>query len=95
MWYFKGIEKDKEYKAPHKNFSDIVDTQKMTDAKIQEHMAKYNIKKDYFYYYMGLAYHDKKKDDLAIKYYMKAYDCSNDLNKHIYKLHNSVGIAYD
>ena len=58
-------------------------------------MARYKIHQDYFYYYMGLSYHDKKKYDLAIKYYMKAYDCLNLLKKHIYKIHNSIGITYD
>lgn len=61
MWYFKGIEKDKEYKAPHANLSDVFDELKATDEVIQGHMAKYNIKIDYFYYYMGLAYYDKGK----------------------------------
>ncbi len=95
VWYFRGIEKDKEYKAPHKNLSDIFDEIKASDELIKSHMDKYAISEDYFYYYMGLSYYDKKKYDESIRYYMKAYECANELNKHIYKLHNSTGITYD
>lgn len=31
----------------------------------------------------------------AMKYFMLAYECINELNKAIYKIHNSTGIAYD
>lgn len=95
IWYFRGIEKDKEYKAPHTNLSDIFDSQGLTDETILMHMRKYKVKDDYFYYYLGLAYYDKKKYDLSIKYYMKSYECAKELQKEIYKLDNSTGITYD
>jgi tetratricopeptide (TPR) repeat protein len=60
-WYFKGIEKDKEYKAPHANLSDIYDRLKYNDAKISSLMKQYNIYPDYYYYETGLAYYDKKR----------------------------------
>lgn len=58
-------------------------------------MSKYNICNDYFYYYMGLSYYDKKKYEISIKYYMKAYEHAKELSKEIHKLHNSTGITYD
>lgn len=94
-WYFKGIEKDKEYKAPHSNLSDIFDKFKLSDAKISSLMQQYTIQPDYFYYEMGLAYYDKRNYSESIRYYMKAYDCLKELKNHIYKLHNSTGITYD
>ena len=75
MWYFRGIEKDKEYKAPHANLIDIFTHLKFGDAEITNEMLKYKVYPDYFYYYLGLSYYDKKKYDLAIQYYMKAYGC--------------------
>lgn len=58
-------------------------------------MGKYKVKEDYFNYYLGMSHYDSKKYDQSIKYYMKAYDCAKDLQKHIYKVHNSMGITYD
>lgn len=40
-WYFKAMEKDKEYKAPHKNISDIFDEKDFTPEQIEQEMAKY------------------------------------------------------
>ena len=95
VWYFRGFERDKEYKASHANLSDIFDDQKFTDEQISAHMLKYKIEDDYFYYYMGLAYYDKKKYDESIKYYMKSYGCAKKLAVDIHKIHNSTGITYD
>ena len=58
-------------------------------------MRKRKVEPDYFYYYMGLSYYDKKKYDTSLKYYMKAYDNLDLLAKDIHKLHNSTGITYD
>jgi len=44
-----------------------------------------------FYYYLGLAYYDKKKVDISIKWYKRALEINN---KH-YELMNSFGISYD
>lgn len=44
---------------------------------------------------MGLSYYDKKKYEISIKYYMKAYEHAKELSKEIHKLHNSTGITYD
>ena len=94
-WYFRAIEKDTEYKAPHANLKDIYETLKYTDEQISAQMQKYKIKPDYFYYYIGLGYHDAKKYQKAIEYYDKAYACMDTLGKAIEKIHNSKGISYD
>jgi tetratricopeptide (TPR) repeat protein len=44
-----------------------------------------------FYYYIGLAYYDKDKVDISIKWYKKA----ELLNSNNFELMNSLGIAYD
>jgi hypothetical protein len=33
-WYFRGIEKDKEYKSAHVNVSDVFDQLKLSDEQI-------------------------------------------------------------
>ena len=38
-------------------------------------MKQYKVHPDYFYYYCGLGYYDKKKYDKSIEYYNKAYAC--------------------
>lgn len=58
-------------------------------------MSKYSLYPDYFFYYMGLSYYDKKKYEISIKYYTKAYEAASDLKKEIHKLYNSTGITYD
>ena len=58
-------------------------------------MKQYDVHPDYFYYYTGLGYYDKKKYDESLEYFMKSYECVNELGKCIYKLHNSTGITYD
>ena len=58
-------------------------------------MDQYDIYPDYYYYYTGLSYYDKKNYDKSIEYYTKAYDCASELQKNIYKIHNSMGITYD
>jgi tetratricopeptide (TPR) repeat protein len=75
--------------------SDIFDELNYTDEQVQEEMKKYPVNEDYYYYYMGLSYYDKKKYDQSIKYYLKAYETAKDLQKDIHKLHNSTGITYD
>ena len=37
-WYFRCIEKDKEYKDPHKNMTDIFDRLRLTDQSIKQEM---------------------------------------------------------
>ena len=76
-WYFKGIEKDKEYKAPHKNLIDVFKELQYSDEQIANEMTKYKVYPDYFYYYTGLSYYDNKNYDMSLKYYMKAYKCAN------------------
>ena len=44
-----------------------------------------------FYYYLGLAYYDKKQIDKSITWYFRALE----INPNDYKLFNSMGIAYD
>ena len=95
IWYFRGIERDKAYKAPHANLIDVFSTLKYDDDQIKKEMDKYKIKKDWFYYYMGLAHHDKKNFTESLKYYQKAYSCAEDINKELYKIHNSIGVTYD
>lgn len=34
MWYFRGVEKDKEYKAPHKNLIDIFEKKNFSEEDI-------------------------------------------------------------
>lgn len=75
--------------------SDIFDEKSFTDEQIEAEMSKYNIQDDYYYYYLGLSYYDKKKYELSIKFYMKAYANAKELGKDIHKLHNSAGITYD
>ena len=58
-------------------------------------IQQYKVEADYYYYYTGLAYYDKQNYDQSVKYYQKAYGCLQELNKAIYKLHNSTGITYD
>jgi tetratricopeptide (TPR) repeat protein len=44
-----------------------------------------------FYYYVGLAYYDKKKNEQALKWYNYAMQ----IDDKSYKLMNSLGIVYD
>lgn len=92
VWYFKACELDPEYKAAHKNATDIFDELKYDDDRIIAEMSKY-VKLDpfMFYYYIGLAYYDKDKVDKSIKWYKKA----EELNANNFELMNSMGIAYD
>lgn len=76
-WYFRAIEKDTEYKAPHANLKDIWDTLNYSDDQILALMNKYKIKHDYYYYYTALGYHDAKKYEKAHKYFEKSYACIN------------------
>jgi tetratricopeptide (TPR) repeat protein len=92
VWYFKACEFDHEYKTAHVNVSDVFDELNFTDEQIYEEMTKYpKLDPFMFYYYLGLAYYDKKKVDTSIKWYFKA----NELNSNSYKLFNSLGISYD
>jgi len=75
--------------------SDIFEELEYTDEQIEGEMRKRKVEPDYFYYYMGLSYYDKKKYDISLKYYMKSYDNLDLLSKDIHKLHNSTGITYD
>lgn len=94
-WYFRAIEKDTEYKAPHANLKDIFEELKYTDQQISAQMQKYKIKPDYFYYYVGLGYHDAKKYEKAIEYFDKSFACMDTLGKVTEKIHNSKGITLD
>lgn len=58
-------------------------------------LKKYQLAEDYFYYYLGVAYYERKKYQLSIKYYMKAYECARELARSIHKIHNSTGITYE
>lgn len=80
------------YKTAHVNASDIFDHLKYSDGQILDEMNKYkNLDPFNFYYYLGLAYYDKKKNDLSLKWYFKAMQIDNNN----YKLFNSIGITYD
>lgn len=41
--------------------SDIFEELEYSDEQIQAEMRKKKVEPDYFYYYMGLSYYDKKK----------------------------------
>ncbi len=72
-WYFKACERDHEYKTAHVNVSDIFDTLNYTDDDIFAAMKKYpKLDPFMFYYYLGLAYYDKKKNENSIKWYKLA-----------------------
>lgn len=75
--------------------SDIFDELGYSDERIKSEMAKHNVHSDYYYYYLGLSYYDKRKYDKSLAYYMKAYENLNVLGKDVHKLHNSTGITYD
>lgn len=94
-WYFRGIEKDKEDKSAHVNVSDVFDELKLSDEQIRGQMSKYKIQNDWFYYYLGLAYYDKRKWDRSLYYYNEAIKVANTLQKDIHKVYNSIGITYD
>ena len=80
-WYCRAIQKDTEYKAPHANLKDIYETLKYTDQQIAGLIQKYNLKADYYYYYTGLGYYDKKEYKKSIEYFNKAYGCIDTLGK--------------
>jgi len=77
--------------------SDVFDERNFKDEDIEAEIdkRKSTVHRDYYYYYMGLSYYDKRKYDLSLKYYMKAYDNLDLLAKDVHKLHNSTGITYD
>ena len=58
-------------------------------------MAKYKILDDWFYYYLGLAYYDKKKNDKSLHFYQECLSIEGTLKKDIHKVYNSIGITYD
>lgn len=74
---------------------DIIDRLKLTDQQVREEMVKYQIEEDYFYYHIGLTYYDKGRLNVALRYYKMALDKMNKLRAIIYKLYNSMGVAYD
>lgn len=91
-WYFKACEYDHEYKTAHVNVSDIFDKLNYTDEKIFQTMKNYSKLDPYmFYYYLGLAYYDKRNNNKSIKWYKLA----EEMNHKDYKLMNSIGITYD
>lgn len=94
-WYFRAIGKDKTYKAPHSSLTDIFKTLKYDEEKVEELMRAHPVQPDYFYYYTGLSYYDKKDYDLSIKYYNKALESPGELSKELFKVYNSMGITYD
>lgn len=58
---------DPEYKAAHKNATDIFDQLKYNDDRIIAEMDKYaKLNPFMFYYYLGLAYYDKDKVQKSI-----------------------------
>ena len=91
-WYMRACEHDHLYKAAHVNASDIFDKLNYTDEQIIAEMNNYGKLDPFnFYYYLGLAYYDKKKVDISLKWLFKALE----LNSSDYKLFNSMGISYD
>jgi tetratricopeptide (TPR) repeat protein len=54
-------------------------------------MSKYKIQNDWFYYYLGLAYYDKRKWDRSLYYYDEAIKVANTLQKDIHRIYNSIG----
>lgn len=92
VYYFKACERDHNYKGAHTNASDIFDTLNFTDEQIEQEIKKYpNLDLFSFYHQLGKAYYDKKKNDIAIKFYLKALA----INANFYKLSNSLGIVYE
>lgn len=92
IWYFKACEYDHEYKTAHVNVSDIFDTLNYNDEQIQEAMKSYpKLDTFMFFYYLGLAYYDKKNNSNSIKWYKRA----EKINPNHFKLMNSIGITYD
>lgn len=91
-WYMRACEYDHEYKTAHVNASDIFDHFQYSDQQILDTMKSYGkLDPFYFYYYLGLAYYDKKQVDKSISWYFKALD----INPNDYKVFNSMGISYD
>jgi len=94
-WYFRAIQKDAEYKAPHKNLIDVYKALKYSDEQIAELVRKYNLKADYYYYYTGLGYYDNKEYRKSIELFNKTYGCIETLGKAMEKIYNSHGISHD
>ena len=60
-WYFKAMEKDPEYKAPHQHAIDMFRTLKWSDEQVLTWMGKYpGVQAFFFYYNQGLAHAAKK-----------------------------------
>ena len=91
IWYFRAIEKEETYKAPHANLYDIFKELKASDEDILSLAEQYETKEEKFCYYFGLACYDKKKIEESIKWIQKAITINP--NSHAY--HNSIGISYD
>lgn len=54
------------------------------------------MKEDYFYYYLGMAYYERKKYDEALSSYKKAEECAKEeFQKEISKVYNAIGIVYE
>lgn len=46
VWFFKGIQQEKEYKAYYKNLGDLIDDKNLTEASIEQHLSKSRLAKD-------------------------------------------------
>ena len=59
---------------------DVFEALEYSEEKIVEVMKNHSVfHEDYFYYYLGLGYYDKDKNDRSIKFYLKAKESAKDL----------------
>lgn len=74
------------------NVSDVFDQLEYTDDQIFAAMKNYpKLDTFIFYYYLGLAYYDKKRNQESLKW----YNLAEQIDGKNFKLMNSIGITYD
>lgn len=90
-WYYRAVEIDAKYKAAFANAIKVFDDFKWTEDDILEEMKKYpKMDVHNFCYYIGLAYYDKSRYDVALSWYKRALALNRSFN-----VLNSMGLAYE
>lgn len=68
-WFFKACEIDYDYEECHANLVNIFIRLNLSYEDILSRSRSYNLKRDAFCYYVGLAYYNKKMLDLSLEWF--------------------------
>jgi tetratricopeptide (TPR) repeat protein len=91
-WYFKACEYDHKHKKAHFNVSNMFDMLNFTYFDIIIAMRKYpKLDPFMFYYYLGLAYFNKKQNYKSLEWYKMA----EGIDSMNFGLMNAIALNYN